>query len=310
MARKNAQEMAREAWTLAKRQGWAIGRGQLLDIGYTSEAIDVRLGDGRLHPVFAGVYAVGRPHLERQGAFIAAVLACGPGAALSHQSAAERYGIRLPHSGPIHVSVRYPRAPRTRGVAVHRRQEFEATTHGGIAVTTITCTIVDMAARLREEEVERMVNEAANRDLIDPEALRTEVAAMRDRRGRRPVLALLDRDTFVVTDTRLEQALLPIAHRAGLPRAQAQVRREGGRVDLYYADLGLIVEADSLRFHRTAAQQRADRLRDQRHAAAGLRTLRFTHWQVFHEPDHVEAILAAVAAQPVSFAEKRTLALQ
>ena len=310
MARKSAHEMAREAWALTKRQRWVITRPQLLGIGYTSEAIDVRLGDGRLHRVFAGVYAVGRPHLERLGVFIAAVLACGPGAALSHHSGAELYEVRRRRPGRIHVSVPYPRAPRVRGIEVHRRRSFETTVHDGIPVTTIACTIVDIAPSLSDPELERAINEAANRDLIDPEALHAEVTGIRDRRGRRRVLALLDRDTFVVTDTRLEQALLLIARRAGLPRPETQSHREGGRVDFYFRELGLIVEADSLRFHRTPAQQRADRLRDQQHAAGGLRTLRFTHWQIFHEPDHVEAILRAVAAQPVSFAEKRTVALQ
>ena len=303
--------MAKEAWTLAKRQRWAITRQQLLEIGYTSEAIEFRLEDGRLYAVFAGVYAVGRPHLERDAVFIAAVLACGPGAALSHHSAAELYEIRRRQRGPIDVSVPYERNPRVPGLRVHRRRRaFEPAKHKGIAVTTIACTILDVAARLREEDVERMVNEAANRDLLDPEALRDAAAATRGARGRRRVLALLDRDTFVVTDTRLEQRFVPIARRARLPKPETQVGREGGRVDFYWRKLGLIVEADSLRFHRTPAQQRADRLRDQTHAAAGLRTLRFTHWQVFHEPDHVEAVLAAVAAQPVSFAENRTLALQ
>jgi very-short-patch-repair endonuclease len=89
--------------------------------------------------------------------------------------------------------------------------------------------------------------------------------------------------------------LLRIARRAGLPRPQTQRRLAGGRVDFYWPRLGLIVEADSLRFHRTPAQQRADRLRDQKNAAAGLITLRFTHWQIFFDPDHVSAILVAVS---------------
>ena len=288
--------MAAAAWALTKRQRWAITRGQLLDIGYTSEAIDVRLDDGRLYRVFAGVYAVGRPHLTRDGYFLAAVLACGPGAALSHDSAAELYEIRRRQSGPIHVSVPYPRAPRIRGIRVHRRSRFETTSRGAIPVTTIACTIIDIAPRLREPELERAINEAANRDLIDPEALRTQVGSMRDRRGSRKVIHLLDRDTFAVTDSRLEQRFLPIAKAAGLPRPETQAHREGGRVDFFWPELGLVVEADSLRFHRTPMQQRADLLRDQKHAAARLKPLRFTHWQIFHEPDHVEAVLAAVAA--------------
>jgi very-short-patch-repair endonuclease len=164
-----------------------------------------------------------------------------------------------------------------------------------IPVTTPSCTIVQLATSLADAPLERAINEAVNRDLTDPDRLRTDVAAMTHRSGRRRILGLLDRDTYVVTDTRLEQRLLWIARRAGLPVPETQRHLDGGRVDFYWAALGLIVEADSLRFHRTPAQQRADRLRDQRHAAAGLVTLRFTHWQVFHEADHVEATLRAVA---------------
>jgi hypothetical protein len=120
MARKSAQEMASEAWATAGRQHWGITRRQLLAIGYTSEGIDVRLEDGRLHRVFAGVYAAGRPHLTRDGYLMAAVLACGTGAALSHFSAAELYRIIRRRPGPIQVSVRVPRAPRRRGIEVHR----------------------------------------------------------------------------------------------------------------------------------------------------------------------------------------------
>src|SRR4051812_46165505 len=112
MGGKSVHDMAGEAWALAKQQRWAITRRQLIAIGYTAKAIEERLRDGRLHPVFAGVYAVGRPHLERPGVFIAAVLASGPGAALSDHSSAEHYEVRRRHRGPIHVSVPYARNPR------------------------------------------------------------------------------------------------------------------------------------------------------------------------------------------------------
>lgn len=269
-----------------------ITREQLLGLGYSNEAVDHRIESGWLHPIHAGVYAVDRPELTREGYLIAAVLACGEGAALSHDSAAELWGIRPRGPGCIHVSVFAHRDPRRRGIRLHRRTYFELTRRKGIPVTTPVCTLVDVAARLDDEQLERAVNEAINRDLTDPDRLRAAVAGMRYRRGARRLLKLLDRDTFVVTDTRLEQRLVRIARAAGLPKPQAQRRLEGGRVDLYWP--GLIVEADSLRYHRTASQQAKDRLRDQRHAAAGLVTLRFTHWQVFHDPHHVEATLRAV----------------
>jgi very-short-patch-repair endonuclease len=239
---------------------------------------------------------VGRPVLSREGYFIAAVLACGAGAALSHDSSAEHWGIRPGHSSLLHVSVaRGTSHPRRPGIKVHRRTEFDTTRHKGIRVTTPACTIVDIAPGLTDEQLERAINEASNRDLIHPEALRAAVVGMPGRHGARKVARLLDRHAYVVTDTRLEQRMLRIARDAGLPAPQTQRHHEGGRVDFYWQELGLIVEADSLRFHRTPAQQASDRLRDQQHAAAGLTTLRFTHWQIFHDPEHVRTILVRVA---------------
>jgi very-short-patch-repair endonuclease len=117
-------------------------------------------------------------------------------------------------------------------------------------------------------------------------------AAARGRSG--AIVRLLDRDLYVVTDTRLEQALLRIVRKAGLPLPQTQRRLPGGRVDFYWPELGLVVEADSLRFHRTPAQQARDLMRDQKHAAAELFPLRFSHWQIMFDPDYVAAILTAV----------------
>jgi very-short-patch-repair endonuclease len=288
MAWKSAQEMAREAWELAKRQHWVVTRQQLLAIGYTGRAIEMRLEDGRLHRVFAGVYVTGRPHLTRDGYLMAAVLACGAGAALSHYSAAELYQTMKRRSGPVHVSVPVPRAPRIGGITVHRRAAFDVRIHNGIPATSPICTVIDLSRELDEVRLERVISEAVNRDLIDLGELH---AAARGRS--RAVVRLLNRDTFVVTDTMLEQRFLRIVRRAGLPLPQTQRQLDGGRVDFYWPELDLIVEADSLRFHRTPAQQRSDRLRDQTHFKSEIRTLRFTHWQIWHEPDHVVTVLRA-----------------
>jgi very-short-patch-repair endonuclease len=293
MASQSAQKLA---WRLARRQRWVITRRQLIALGFTLPEIRHRIDIGRLHPIHTGVYAVGRRELTREGYFIAAVLACGLDAALSHDSSAEHWEIRPRHRGPIHVSLPAGATnPRRPGVNAHRRVNMETTLRKRIPVTTPACTIVDIAPGLTEEQLERTVNEAANRDLVDPEGLVRAVARMPGRRGARKVIRLLDRHTYVVTDTRLEQRMLRIVREAGLPVPETQRHQEGGRVDFYWPGLGLIVEADSLRFHRTPAQQAADRLRDQQHTAAGLTTLRFTHWQVFHDPEHVRSILARVA---------------
>ena len=297
MARQNVQKMANEAWALARSQHYVVTRKQLHAIGYTLEAIDCRIEDGRLHRIYRGVDAVGRRDLTRDGVFIAAVLACGPTAALSHQSAGQLWGILPRQRGLLHVSVPASCSPERNGIRVHRRASLEGITYRGIRVTNPVDTLVDLATCLPPEQLERAVNEAVNRDLTEPERLRRALTRMTGRRGVPALVRLLDRDTFVVTDSRLEQRFVPIALAAGLPKPLTQRHLEGARVDFYWPELRLIVEADSLRFHRTPSQQAADALRNQRHAAAGLTPLRFTHWQIFHNAEHVRNTLAAVAAR-------------
>jgi very-short-patch-repair endonuclease len=155
--------------------------------------------------------------------------------------------------------------------------------------------LVDIAARLNQPQLEAAINRADKRGLVDPETLRSAL----DRWPRVPGVAVLrktlDRRTFTLTDSELERRFLPIARAAGLPQPQTGREVNGFKVDFYWPDLGLVVETDGLRYHRTPAQQAKDRLRDQAHTAAGLTPLRFTHAQVRFEPGHVRATLAAVA---------------
>jgi very-short-patch-repair endonuclease len=164
-----------------------------------------------------------------------------------------------------------------------------------IPVTGPVPTLIDLATCLAMAELEAAVNEASQRDLIDPESLREALDSIPARPGVPRLRRLLDRDTFVLTETRLEQLFLPLARAAGLPLPRTQVWLNGYRVDFYWPELGLIVEADSLRYHRTAAKQAADNRRDQAHIATGLMPLRFSHWQVRHEPAHVRRLLTIAA---------------
>ena len=141
----------------------------------------------------------------------------------------------------------------------------------------------------------RAINEADKRDLVDPETLRSALDAMTPRPGVGILRETLDRRTFTLTDSALERLFLPIARRAGLSAPETGQIVNGYKVDFYWPDLGLVVETDGLRYHRTPAQQATDRLRDQAHAAAGLTPLRFTHAQVRYEPAHVQETLTAVA---------------
>ena len=159
----------------------------------------------------------------------------------------------------------------------------------------MVCTLIDLAARLPRNQVEAAISEADKLDHIGPDRLREALHDVGRRRGVGPLRTVLDRRTFVLTDSELERRFLPLARRAGLPKPQTRVYVNGFRVDFFWPDLGLVVETDGLRYHRTAAQQTRDRRRDQAHTMAGFTPIRFTHAQVRYEPDHVMDVLAAVA---------------
>ena len=289
-----------EVLALAAKQHGVVTRKQLVELGLSKGAIDHRVQRGRLHPVHRGIYAVGRPQLTRLGTLFAAVLSCGPQAALSHYAAAEVLGIRKHTAGPIDVTV--PGAERRRpGLRIHRSAlpPDERAERHGVPVTGVVRTLVDLAAtRIGDDALEAAVGEADRLDLIDPDRLGAAVARM-DRRGGAGRLGRL-LGGFALTDSQLERRFRAIVRNGGLPMPQTQQRVNGFRVDFWWPDHGLVVETDGLRYHRTPAQQARDRRRDQVHVAAGLTVLRFTYAQVAHEARHVEAMLRSTLAPTAS----------
>jgi very-short-patch-repair endonuclease len=284
-------------WRLAEEQHGVVARRQLLELGLSYDAIKHRLRRGRLHSLYSGVYVVGRPELTEKGRWMAAVLACGPGALLSDESAAALHGIRKPRRGAIEITLPPNRTCARSGIVAHRR--IVPSEHIGavarIPLTSPVLTLVHLAGRLGRRQLETAMNEADKLRLIDPEELRSEL----DRIPRQPGIALLRAilagHGFLLTDSELERSFLPLARRAGLDLPLTRQRLNGFVVDFYWPDLGLVVETDGLTYHRTPVQQARDRLRDQRHTAAGLTCLRFTHQQVAYEPTHVIATLKTVA---------------
>ncbi len=165
----------------------------------------------------------------------------------------------------------------------------------GIPVTGPVRMLIDLSSTLDREAIERLVNEADLLDLVDPISL---LGSLRDYRGQRGVArlrAVLDPKTFRRTRSGLERAFLRLVERAGLPVPLTREWVNGYEVDFFWPALGLVVETDGLRYHRTAARQAADRRRDQVHAAAGLTTLRFTEAQIDFEVAHVIGTLGTVA---------------
>ena len=287
-----------KVWELTSCQHGVISVEQLNALGFSRRAIQHRIARGRLHPVMRGVYAVGRPDLDKRGRWMAAVLSCGPRAVLSHRSAAALWGMMPYSAGQIEVTLCSSGLRRRPGVRVFRRPQlrrFEQTTHESVPVTTPTRTLVDLATRVDRGRLERAITEADRLDLVDPETLAGAMDEYRGVRGVIPLRELLDRRTFRLTDSELERRFLPLVDAAGLSRPLTRRQVNGFRVDFYWPDLGLIVETDGLRYHRTATQQGKDRLRDQTHTAAGMTALRFTHEQVRYEPGRVRKTLEAVA---------------
>lgn len=232
---------------------------------------------------------------------MAAVLACGDGAALSHSSAAALWRIGFEQRSVVELSLPSPFQKRHRGLRIHRRPslnlERDLTREFGIPVTTPIQTLIDMALLLDRAGIERMINEADKYNLAHPPGIRRAL----DQRAGEPGVArlrqILDRRTFRLTKEELERLFLPLARRAGLPVPLTGQWVNGFEVDFYWPDLGLVVETDGLRYHRTPAEQARDRLRDQAHTAAGLTQLRFTHEQVRYEPGYVRRILAQTASR-------------
>jgi very-short-patch-repair endonuclease len=209
------------------------------------------------------------------------------------------WGIREHLGNATDVTVPPHLRRRRPGIEIHRGalDPEDRTRMQGVPVTTVHRTLLDLAATIGVRRLEAAINQADKLDLTNPESLRLALHRYSGRPGAATLRHILDRRTFVLTDSELERRFLPIARRAGLPLPRTGEWLNGFRVDFYWPDLGLVVETDGLRYHRTPAQQARDRLRDQTHTAAGFTPLRFTYAQVRYESPHVQSTLAAVARQ-------------
>jgi very-short-patch-repair endonuclease len=274
-----------------------LTRSDLLGLGFSAKGIKHRVASGRLHPLAAGVYAVGRPELTPHGRWMAAVLACGDDAVLSHRSAAQMWGIGFEEKKRIDVSIRRKSKITRKGIKVRARPSLDAgsvVVRLGIPVTHPVQTLIDLATELRIMRLERAVNEADRLDLVDPETLRGALDGHVGMPGVKTLRTMLDRHTFRLSDSDLEILFRPLALAAGFPLPLTKHRVLGFEVDFWFPDHGLVVETDGLRYHRTPSQQARMVKRDQRHTAAGLRVLRFTHWQIAHAPNEVTDVLRRI----------------
>lgn len=295
---RESDTRSRRAWELAARQHGIVTRRQLLALGFGRRSIEHRVARGRLFRVSLGVYAVGWPALNQKRQWVAAVLAGGEGAALSHHSAAALWEIGE-QGDRIDVSVRRRCELRSRGIRFRGRPSLAGENivlRDDIPVTSPAQTLVDLATELDPVALERAVNNADKRDLIDPEALRENLGRFRGEPGIRPLWHLLDKLFFRLSDSDLEIYFRRIVRAANLPMPLTKQRVNKFEVDFFWPDLGLVVETDGLRYHRTPSAQLRDARRDRAHVMAGMTPLRFTHYEVRYEPKRVRAELTKTIA--------------
>jgi very-short-patch-repair endonuclease len=285
------------AWRLARTQHGVLTHADLLGLGFTAKAIKHRIASGRLHSISIGVYAVGRPELSERGRWMAAVLVCGDGAMLSHRSAGQLWGIGYEERARIDVTVLRKAEVHRAELKVRSRPSLasQSLVHRfGIPVTHPVQTLIDLATELKIMRLERAVNEADKLDLVDPETLRRALEGYVGMPGVRTLRTMLDRHTFRLSDSDLEILFRPLALSGGFPLPLTKHWVLGYETDFWFPDCGLVVETDGLRYHRTAAQQARAAKRDQKHTAAGLRVLRFTHWQIAHASNEVTDVLRRI----------------
>lgn len=238
---------------------------------------------------------MGRPELTDRGRWMAAVLACGDGAFLSHLAAAVLWGLRTVGRGALpEVTVPASRCPRPAGIQVHRSRVVppgDVTERDGIPVSSPLRTLIDLAPRLKPNQLEAAVNRADHLRLADPAALLAGLTDRTPTAGTARLRALLDAASFRLTDSELERRFLRLVRQAGLPLPETAVELHGYLTDFHWPALRLVVETDGITYHRTTSQQARDRRRDQAYTAAGLTALRFTHAQVRYEADYVASVL-------------------
>jgi len=259
---------------IARRQYGVVVLTQLLDAAVTPREVERRVASGRLHRIHRGVYAVGHARLTKEGIWLAAVKACGPGAALSHQSAAQHSRI-LPLAAnprPVHVTVPGTGGRRRRaGIIVHRSATItpaDIVLRDRIATTKPARTLADLRSVIPREQWEDALDRARFLHL--------------------PIGALAATDP---TRSRLERAMLRLCRRHRLPLPEVNVFAGPHRVDFLWRGRRLIVETDGYEHHRDRASFEADRARDVEFKLRGYEVVRFTYRQVMEEPERVAASL-------------------
>jgi hypothetical protein len=271
----------------------------MLAAGLTGAEVRVRVERKQLLAVHAGVYAVGHRRLDREGRWLAAVLACGKGAALSYRSAGRHWGL-LP-AGDELPEVTRPTHCTRQGIVVHRGRlrADEVRILDGIPVTSVPRTIVDLAAVLGPRQLERAWNEIEVREIRDPLSVPAMLARHPGKRGAATLRRLIaSKRPADITRNDFEEGFLALIDRFGLPRprmnAPVALRGKFYEVDCLWGRQRVAVELDGAVAHATWASMEADRERDRILIAEGFRTPRVTWRQMRDSPAEVAADLGRI----------------
>lgn len=280
---------------LGQEQHGVVARRQLLAAGVSPRAVERRLRSGRLLAVHRGVYRVGGAPRTQLGDWMAAVLAAGSDAHLSHLSAAHLWGL-VDQSGVPHVTRRSGgRSPA--GYRLHHCRHLPADELArvkNIPVTGVARTLVDLAGMLGERRLGACLNEARRLRLVDVEDVRRAMARQPNKRGLGTLRRLVDRidPAWLPTKSELEDLFRALCQEAGLPEPERNVRLHGHEVDCLWPDRKVIVELDGHRFHHHRTEE--DYARDLYYLGLGYRTIRITYRMVVDQPDRVVEILREV----------------
>ncbi|MFL5897728.1 MAG: type IV toxin-antitoxin system AbiEi family antitoxin domain-containing protein [Solirubrobacterales bacterium] len=303
-AQLHTRFLDRKVEELARRQHGVVGRRQLLVLGMGRRAIVGRLQRGQLHELHRGVYVFGVRRISTKGRWMAAVLACGEGAVLSHRSAARSWKLLPPKSESIDVTCPSAQVRRD-GIVGHRSivAKDECLIEDGIPVTSPFRTIFDLAAVAPMRVLERAFHEAEAREVTDRVSLPMLLERYPGRRGTRNLWALLaSGEPVMITRNDFEEAFLALvdAHVPPRPRMNADLAIRGRlfEIDALWEEQRVAVELDGRGVHGTRKRFESDRQRDRILVAEGFRTMRITWRQLQEEPEQIASDLKLTLEQP------------
>lgn len=252
------------AWRLAARQHGRVTWQQLVDRGVHRHVIQRWLANGRLHRLHDGVYAVGHPGRSLHGDYMAAVLACGEGAALSHFAAAHLLKLIRGGAPRPEVTVATTAGRSRTGIVIHRVRslpERDLATVERITSTNVPRTLLDLAPKLTPERLARACHEAWVHHRVRPAGVLACIARNPGKPGAAKLRVALGAD-FTLSE--LESGFLALLGEHGLPLPRTNIGRHGDTVDCHWPEAGVTVELVSYRFHGTRAAFEADVARRRR----------------------------------------------